>query len=618
MRKTSYKLLLTLLLYLPAGAQAQKVESGFTVWTNLDDLQWVGTLGRKALLVGNGAYNEDPQNPPPGVLGNLGAPCGDVRLVAKSLVDAGWKPSEVAVACNQKSEQLDRALARLISALPRGDGVKPLTFIYLAGHGAQTDQRNYFFGVKVAPDMDRAIDQALRSDGGELFGGSATNVVATFANQLGTRSPSPVLLVLDACRNDALFDRIQSRLMDKARSTPTVNSRDIAAEALGFLTAPQGIVPPRGIRILYATSKGARVPDDNGRDGHSWLAVALDDAIRRQNKAERVVGDVIDEVGQATERLQPPERRQFPDVTGFLRNDPCIRNCPTIDNVASYFPLRPRTPRMQFASLTTTFRPQSDAEIETKRESVSLLKSDLTDPRKATVEIFWCAGVPQQERNQEAAMTLGHDIESSTRLRKTGFEDLVRLRVTPLDPYENAEPGRQINQDVIVLDPIALSLGRTLLAIDAGLTLNEVSSAGPRYVAVYYCKESYSGSIAPMIYIQSPPAGITAGTSIIRRLERTHPAFDTVNFVDTKPPFFPSRTEVRYFSRAQKEAAIAVAKEVEASTGIRPRLNGNSAPPSAHNSKLIEVWLSNKDAPNASTFVRADMNNNRQSLKVEQ
>jgi uncharacterized caspase-like protein len=201
---------ITAALMLPSGAWAQDRET-----------RPAGTPGplltakRRALVIGNGRYPEDP----------LRNPLNDARAIAEELARAGFQTTIVTDA--SRADMIAR-IRDYGNALARE---KAVGLFYFAGHGIQLSWRNYLLPVDaVLQTMDdvpkAAVDLGILLDGLKRAGNPA-NVV-----------------ILDACRNN-----------------PFRRNFIVPQAGLSQVDAPPGSL------LAYATAPGNVAADGEGDNG---------------------------------------------------------------------------------------------------------------------------------------------------------------------------------------------------------------------------------------------------------------------------------------------------------------------------------------------------------------
>jgi uncharacterized caspase-like protein len=234
------------------------------IWPAL--LAWLGLLlagsacgaGRVALVIGNGAYEHAP------VLRN---PVQDARDIAAALKGLGYSVTLVTDTHKPAME------AALTAFAPAAAGAEQAVIFY-SGHGLEVSGENYLLPVEARIAAESTVPL-------EAVPLSTLMRIASAARGLG-------LVVLDACRNDPLADRMQ--------------------RADGTRGATRGLAkvePVGNMLVAYATRDGQVAADGSGRN--SPYTAAILDALQVRGLEVRLFwGRVRDRVLSATGRLQEP------------------------------------------------------------------------------------------------------------------------------------------------------------------------------------------------------------------------------------------------------------------------------------------------------------------------
>ncbi len=176
---------------------------------------------RVALVVGNSAYQYTAA---------LANPVHDADDMALALQEMGF---EVIAENNLSKRSLEMAMARFGRAAQDADAV----LFYYAGHGIQSRGLNYLMPVDARLEDEFSVNYELVRIEDMLFALSGTRGVK--------------ILILDACRNNPLADRLMLRAINR----DVVPSRGLAR-----------IEAPRGMVIAYATQSNQVAVDGIGRN----------------------------------------------------------------------------------------------------------------------------------------------------------------------------------------------------------------------------------------------------------------------------------------------------------------------------------------------------------------
>lgn len=216
---------------------------------------------RIALVIGNGAYRDQPLNNPP----------NDARLIAATLKRLGFtvmggKPGEPLLDADQRA--MKRAIRAFGEQLERA-GAEGIGLFFYAGHAVQANGKNYLIPVGAAIDREGDLEiEAL----------SADSVLA----QMTYARARVNLVILDACRNNPYRGRFRA-----------------TTRGLAEMSAP------RGSLIAYSTAPG-EIAEDGAR-ANSPYSAALAEAMQQADvPVELTFKRVRSAVMQATDESQVP------------------------------------------------------------------------------------------------------------------------------------------------------------------------------------------------------------------------------------------------------------------------------------------------------------------------
>jgi uncharacterized caspase-like protein len=205
---------------------------------------------RIALVVGNSAYSGEA---------SLKNPANDASDMAAALKRAGWS---VSVAMDADRRAFNRAIGAFRDSLAESEGANAL--FYYAGHGIQTDGRNYLLPVRT--DFETIDD--VRTEAIDLQ--AVTDAIAQ-----GKAGVS--LLILDACRDNP-FAKKMTRSLGGARGLSVVPTAGGAS----------------GSVIMFSTSPGDVALDGGGRNGvfTGALLKYVESDLKVEELFKKVTGDV--------------------------------------------------------------------------------------------------------------------------------------------------------------------------------------------------------------------------------------------------------------------------------------------------------------------------------------
>ncbi len=215
---------------------------------------------RVALVVGNGNYVATPK---------LTNPTNDAQDVAALLKELGF---EVILETNLDKRAMDSAFARFARLARDSDAA----LFYYAGHGIQREGRNFLMPI----DAKLEDDISIRF---EMVGlDSASDALA------GARGVK--IMILDACRNNPVAERLQSRAATRG-----------ATFNLGL--ANQQV---RGMVVVYATQPNDVAADGEGRNS-PFTAAFIESAREPGVRIADMLVRVSENVSSRTDGRQIPE-----------------------------------------------------------------------------------------------------------------------------------------------------------------------------------------------------------------------------------------------------------------------------------------------------------------------
>lgn len=211
---------------------------------------------RVALVVGNADYAH---------IGALDNPENDARLIGGTLEDAGF---EVTYLFNATQRELEAAVVELGRTL-RARGPETTGLFYFAGHGVQSQGKNYLMPVDAALSDEAELD---------LVGVQADVVL----RQMGTAQNRTNIVILDACRNN-----------------PFAEVQGMDANGLAKMN------PSPGTFLSYVTGPGDVALDGLGQN--SPFSAALAAEMQKPGQAiEQVFRNVRIRVVEQTRGIQTP------------------------------------------------------------------------------------------------------------------------------------------------------------------------------------------------------------------------------------------------------------------------------------------------------------------------
>lgn len=262
LRAVSFSVLLSIVfsLLLPSAANAQITEppppSRQLV---MKEKTSAAELPRLALVIGNADYRNITK------LKNSSADAADMTVALKAL---GF---EVISGINQSKKQMEGLIREFGDKLLRQKGIG---LFFYAGHGVQSNSRNYLIPVDAdIPREDEIADSAI--DINRILG------------KFNTAGSDLNIVILDACRNNPFA---------KDWSEFRAVSGD---EGLAKINAPKGTV------LLYSTEPGKTASDGAGRNG-LFTEVLLENIKKPNVELDNLYKIVARSVAEKSKQLQRP------------------------------------------------------------------------------------------------------------------------------------------------------------------------------------------------------------------------------------------------------------------------------------------------------------------------
>ncbi len=592
------------------GALAQSPTAdnpAFTFFKSGNDVLWPDGAKRIALLIGNTQYKKVgplPSKPTALPLADLNNSCSDVIMVAEKLHAIGWKREEVALTCEQTSDEIGSALDTL-AALPNPDSQNPpIILVYASGHGMQLYKHDYFFGINAHPDSDQAAADAVLTPEKDLFPKDAVDIVERLRFRSGDRLLFPALVVLDDCRDLPFKPKLMNAISNLLQRNKGRNSEKAYALLHEAVVTATG--PPRGMLVTYATKDGWTV-EDGAPGKHARLAKALVGRLAPALGATQIVIAAIQDIEDENLSLSD-QKKQFPTTSGRIlldRNskDPCLSGCDSPSRSRARFngnskigalnrfgqrflPIALNNPD-PLHSPGPEGLPEFPSEPGPKNE---LLYHDRDSSAVFTIETFWCSGDAIARTRYDAAHELSLAIRERIELmRASGAASDVRVvRITELPKLLNERPDFQHNSNSVVR-----ALGGTF----KGYKVVRNRDGTRNYIGIYFCNGAYTGPPAAVVYVQVPNTlALGQGSKIITALATGLPKANVATSAQVSAGMSPKLTQVRYFSPSWESDASKIADMVKTLTNaskveIKRRPIGNDG----KKANQIQVWIGTED-----------------------
>ena len=387
---------------------------------------WAQAERRVALVIGNAAYNDHDA-----LLSN---PRNDAEDVSGVLQGLGFK---VLTRTNLTKHDMDLALQDFARESVNADAA----LFFYAGHAMQYQGRNFLMPTDAKLEDEFSVRfQTI----------SLEDVRAAFERVSGVR-----IMILDACRNNPLADRLQK--------TINGNSRGIGqSRGLARIDKTEGMV------VAYATGAGDTAADGAGRNSPFTSALVKrmqEPGVEIENMFRRVASDVTRETGG----------KQHPEHTVSLlsefylnRSDQVLWEKTDKDSVASlrqFIDKYPSSPQSLLArnrlELLERFakerdearardeeqrrreaeaeakRKAAEAEAQKKREAAEAeVKRKLAEAAEAQAKRKLADAEAQKKRDEE---TRRKEADLQQRLAALEQVDVVRKRIEDTCRHEEAK-----------------------------------------------------------------------------------------------------------------------------------------------------------------------------------
>lgn len=245
---------------------------------------------RVALVIGNGAYPEDP----------LANPVNDATDVANALKEIGF---EVTLLKNADRRKIDEAVEAFNKQLRQGD----IGIFYYAGHGVQVEGENYVIPIdaKLAREADVGYDAIP---------------LGKIINAIEDTDAKVKIVILDACRDNPFYRRWRS------------SGRSLASRGLAGINSSG-----RGTLIAFSTAPGQIAADSLAGKGRNSPYTAH---LLKYLKSPLEIGQMFRRVREGV--LQATNNQQTPWESGSLVGDVFLNPQP----IAASSPSPPKlTPR---------------------------------------------------------------------------------------------------------------------------------------------------------------------------------------------------------------------------------------------------------------------------------
>ncbi|OQW40341.1 MAG: hypothetical protein A4S08_04895 [Proteobacteria bacterium SG_bin4] len=558
---------------------------------------------RFALLIGIKDYRpsdyvEDISRPV--MLENLKTPCDDLEKIDAQLQKIGWrgrgeKDPEISVICDADAGTIWPKLAKLVDKF---DSINDFLFIYIASHGVEINDRNYFFMRRAELDL-KFESKKLRNDYKSLlFQGESFELNQHLYSNASEFYNGNIFIILDSCRDDPFVYTAMKSEFAIPVSAPQVNSRR------------------RGIMLLYATTPGKRISDGIGS---SYLVNSFVSELSKGGTVDKIVTNIVRNVSTDTRFTAYP---QLPDSHGKLNNpDICFSDCTlksdaTSMRIDSDSQLIDKNAQSKYKNSAVVLAnaskgsdvqpdkiiPQSNFNKDTsnlynrKFTTVYSDTSDLTARSHAalTLDIFWCEGNDQEVREKDAYVLAG---KIKQKVIENKDLSISTIRVRPLGSEENARPGYRLTNNTIRIDRgpgQEMLLAKKIKQIsdtNPELQIQRIRTRSIGSMSVFICNGIPPFPPIPRMWLQASrdnQKGITSliGQLVSDKIENIWVA-DAVEVVKNSP----NLTQIRYFYKEDESLAKMVAEIVASKLGNLPLVVYMKGYQDDVEPGLLELWL---------------------------
>ena len=603
---------------------------------------------RLALIMGNGDYdknnvlNTEPgETPPPGHLKDLKNACRDAELFRDKLIAADWQPDEIVfpgchLTADQMRDQITIFRERIVNT------TNTLAIFYFSGHGAQFSNadtsHSFLFGAGAKIDLVQAAASLRNSPGNTSLVASQAVDLDELTSTLGTQVENGVLVILDACRNNPLYDELRD--LDGSLRVEPISSNP--AEFSGIVFA-------------YSTPAGQFSRD--GKGNNSIYTAAWASLIKPRANIDSLLNKLRGEVVRQTLRTYPElSTAQEPQTRGRFTNDWCIWACPS-DQTPAPVALRAEpisqerlaavAPPVRLASLGmarlprpvatdrrvalvgTTRSPRPLAALANLQASGqppvrTIYKSILpqtSQKRGINLDVFWCEGGAQSAERERRAAAITEILRNQAQRDQVtqpvvrGFsepqttEPIAMVRLRRLPNTANGSFGLRYTNDAIVYEPkdrdeLAWS-NFIVQTLGSALVLKPESARTPGYMSIFVCATGNPSNAVTTAFLQVPAKTVVAkGKSLLDGLTGTVPSVKQARQVEIRGDG-PRRTELRFYHEADRNTVFASAAALQKLLDVEVRVQFLPQLASPDTQAHMEIWIGKDDLPKLAGYTAA-------------
>lgn len=595
---------------------------------------------RFAFLVGNARYRLGNSS-----LDDLPDACLEVKQFRKTLLEMGWKADHLypvvkppargqtdddaitAAICDKTGHELERSLAAFTNVLLTNEN-NPYGVVYYAGHGAQSNDEFYAFGVDAVIDFATEMTILRQHTDYEVFsrppvadgeGPTAVNLTRLAARVNGPRGKA-LLMIIDACRDNPVLDDFLARQQNAALLTADERLR----LSIGYIANRR---PDKydailnNVMVMFAGRPGKAVPSGTA-DSPNWfwhqLSTYMKDPANLRTNVPTFVTDFQSRAIDA-QRLIARYDQQIPQHIGSMTSTPvfCFQGCPQPLSVyrnekVEVISDRPAADRRAVTgSLKRAIASQIDPyhlrhismqETPTAPEAPAPDLPPTFDAAKSVnLDVFYCAGDALETSRKEAARTFAEEIRRlaprELSIANT-FIDQIRLR--SLDVNVNLAMQHPKTGTSLVLVKSNPASGAWQEKLGTGFDKTYMDDVTKGYFRAYFCTGfSTSQRPRPLVYAQvSHASQVPQAKKYLEELRTRFPELkfvDGIEAVDDRHPgatHVPDNTQIRCYTNEQCRQSNILADRLRKHVSkpvnvVKMRLPSTST----ISNPVIELWF---------------------------
>lgn len=601
---------------------------------------------RFAFIVGNARYQRANSN-----LDDLVDACPEAVQFRNNLLSVGWKADHIyplvkapapgetaddavqAAICDKTNSALQRQLTTFMNLL-LGNENNPYGVIYYAGHGAQSNDEFYAFGVDSNVDLRKEVELLRTYTNYEVFsqpsfpgadGETAVNLTRLAARVNGPQGKA-LLVIVDACRDDPVLDQFTSSRTDPGPR----NAEERRRVSIGYINSRPDKYDAlfRNIMIMFAGRPGQPVPSGTAKMSN-WFSQHLFDYLQKSANLQAPIPLFVSNFESQAKGAQgglPDFARQIPQHVGSMASSPvfCFKGCAqplsvwtnekaeVIGEAATAAPRRaermpsvkprdpdqagPRRIQVGFSIPASMLLPASSG-----LRADATARSPQQPARPLNLDVFYCSGDAGEAEQKRTAREFA---EATRRLAPRDYilagTYINQIRLRSLDVNVNLamvhpKTGTSL---VLVQSESASPAWLERLASDFDRTYMDDVTKG--YIRAYFCTGfSVKQKPHPLVYTQvSHRYQVPQAKQYLSLLSTALPNLKFVDGIeavdDTHPDktHTPDVTQVRYYTSEQTDQAEELAKLLQQQVS-KPVVvvKMRALEPTARKNPVIELWF---------------------------